>query len=400
MPPDFGSPKKEVTQSNITRVLVIGFTLVILFLAIGGSFAFRNIVSVRENVATLVREQNVNRKLAAILHTLTESPAAVQRLAKAEQDLRRIEAEAQPAPTERPLWDSLLNSQRHEAVIAGISTLIAAGYRNISTAESEIDRRVSLFNGQSIVLLIASLGLALVCSIFTVSMTRDLFRNMAFQENELARVSWQMLADQESIARRFSHEIHDELGQTLAALRANLTASQTNAARLDDSISLTDDAIRSVRQLSQLLRPTILDDFGLDAGLNWLCEGFSQRTGIEVDYQSTHHSRLPDETETQLFRIAQEALTNVARHSGATKVTVELCVKNGRIRLRVIDNGKGMVHVEPHVQTFGMTGMRTRARVAGGVFRVATPETGGLIIDVRIPVPDNKADEPHPNPAG
>ncbi len=86
----------------------------------------------------------------------------------------------------------------------------------------------------------------------------------------------------------------------------------------------------------------ILDDFGLDAGLGWLCEGFMQRTGIEVDYQSDLHSRLADLTETHLFRIAQEALTNIARHSGATKVKMELHGSAEEIRLTVVDNGKGI----------------------------------------------------------
>jgi signal transduction histidine kinase len=245
--------------------------------------------------------------------------------------------------------------------------------------------------------------------VFTVRATHQLFRKMAWQENELTRVSWQMLADQESIARRFSHELHDELGQTLAALRANLTGAAAGS-RTSDSISLTDDAILKVRQLSQLLRPTILDDFGLDAGLNWLCEGFMQRTGIEVDYSSTHHARLADETETHLFRIAQEALTNVARHSSATRVTVALSAGEGQIRLLIADNGHGMRSSENDVPGFGMTGMRARARAAGGTFRADSPHGGGLAIDVRIPFPDGsrkegaredkEEHEPHPNPAG
>jgi two-component system sensor histidine kinase UhpB len=215
-----------------------------------------------------------------------------------------------------------------------------------------------------------------------------------------------MLADQESIAQRFSHELHDELGQTLAALRANLTASSGGEVRLQDSIGLTDDAIRSVRQLSQLLRPTILDDFGLDAGLNWLCEGFMQRTGIEVEYQSNHHSRLPDSTETQLFRIGQEALTNVARHSGATRVVVELHAADERISLKIADNGKGMSATELSDRRgrtpsgtppgFGMTGMRARARVSGGVFRVGASENGGLTVEVKMPLPPegNESQQP------
>jgi signal transduction histidine kinase len=416
--------------------------------------AFHSIISIRDNAATLVREEHVTRRLiqelqeeqktlSAIFYTLTGDPdtadaAQISRsLDQAESNLQHIEDEAQPTPAQRVLWGELLQAsdafaaearripdeqsptlgsrdlfRRHEEVIFRISRLVGEGFQKISDAETEIDRRAIRFNRESVTLLCASLGLAMVCSIFTVRMTRQLFRNMAWQESELTRVSWQMLADQESIARRFSHELHDELGQTLAAVKANLAAVPRTPgadARLADSTRLVDDAIRNVRQLSQLLRPLILDDFGLDAGLSWLCEGFMNRTGIEVVYESNHHARMPDETETHLFRIAQEALTNVARHSGATKVTVKLCAEGDEIRLTVADNGKGMrgASAPPgsSSQSLGMTGMRARARVAGGEFSVASPEGGGLTVEARIPLTaetkEDKEDyEAHPNFAG
>ncbi len=101
-----------------------------------------------------------------------------------------------------------------------------------------------------------------------------------------------MLEDQEATARRFSHELHDELGQQLTAMKTNLAAldagGQVNRARLEDCLRLVDEAIGNVRQMSQLLRPTILDDFGLEAGLRWLAEGFTARTGIEVHLDSNY----------------------------------------------------------------------------------------------------------------
>ena len=95
-----------------------------------------------------------------------------------------------------------------------------------------------------------------------------------------------------------------------------------------------DEAIGNVRQMSQLLRPTILDDFGLEAGLRWLAEGFAARTGTEVTVDSSYSGRLPDETETHLFRISQEALTNIARHAGAQHVKMKLASNGGDIRAR------------------------------------------------------------------
>src|SRR5262249_50023984 len=158
-----------------------------------------------------------------------------------------------------------------------------------------------------------------------------------------------------------------ELGQALTALKANLSAlgnsPQLDRTRLDDCRALADEAIHNVRELSQLLRPTILDDFGLDAGLRWLCEGFSQRTGIHVDYKSNLNSRLPDETETHLFRIAQEALTNAARHSGADRVTVLLEASGDKVGLSIRDNGRGLSNTGSEASRgMGLIGMRARAR--------------------------------------
>src|SRR5206468_8606070 len=190
--------------------------------------------------------------------------------------------------------------------------------------QGQIERRTSRLSDISLIFAAASVVLALIFAIITVRLVTQLIRQMESQTAELGRVSWHMLEDQEATARRFSHELHDELGQSLTAVKTNLTALQLHGqnpgARLADSVHLVDDAIGNVRQMSQLLRPTILDDFGLEAGLRWLAEGFTHRTGIEVEFHGGLGRRLPDETETHLFRIAQEALTNVARHSGAKHV--------------------------------------------------------------------------------
>src|SRR4029079_13803202 len=108
--------------------------------------------------------------------------------------------------------------------------------------------------------------------------------------------------------RRFSHELHDELGQSLAAIKSNITSSALDDwnTRKADCLHLVDDAIANVRELSQLLRPVILDDFGLDAGLRWLIDRFGERTGLDAKYESTFHERVSEETETHLFRITQE----------------------------------------------------------------------------------------------
>jgi two-component system sensor histidine kinase UhpB len=209
-----------------------------------------------------------------------------------------------------------------------------------------------------------------------------------------------MLEDQEATARRFSHELHDELGQSLSAVKTNLAALDSNGqvhhARLADCLRLVDEAIGNVRQMSQLLRPTILDDFGLAAGLRWLCEGFAQRTSIEVTCDATFEGRLPDETETHLFRIAQEALTNVARHAGAKHVRMQLQAGAGGVRLTIADDGCGLPAAPANPQGLGLIGMRARARSAGGDVAIHSRPGEGVLIEVQVPL----GDETHTHSAG
>ncbi len=297
---------------------------------------------------------------------------------------RLLALEDAPALVSRDLF------RRYQEVLALVAKLIAANHRQAEADQQAIDRRSKELVAQSVVLLGACLLLALVCAALTARMTAELFRKMEWQTSELSRISWHLLERQETAARRFSHELHDELGQSLTALKANLMAlacPDPLTPRVEDCLHLVDEAIRNVRELSQLLRPTILDDFGLDAALRSLCDGFRQRTGIEVDYASNLQGRLPEETETHLFRIAQEALTNVARHSGASQVRVALETGDYQIELSVSDNGRGLSErAATERRGFGMIGMRARARSAGGELTIQTGPGRGVVIEARVPV--------------
>jgi signal transduction histidine kinase len=161
-----------------------------------------------------------------------------------------------------------------------------------------------------------------------------------------------------------------------------------------------DDAIGNVRQMSQLLRPTILDDFGLEAGLRWLAEGFAARTGIDVTVDSTYSGRLPDETETHLFRIAQEALTNVARHSGAKHVNIFLTTETQRhgeehIELTIQDDGRGLPEAAVKgLRGLGLIGIRARARSMGGEADIRSKSGEGVTIQARAPIRHEKDSHP------
>jgi signal transduction histidine kinase len=289
-----------------------------------------------------------------------------------------------------PTYTSRDLLRHHEEVTAIVAKMIANNYTRTVAAQSRMDQRSAQLVRESLGLLSGCLLLALLCAIFTVRITTQSFRRMEEQSSDLARVTWHMLESQETAARRFSHELHDELGQSLTAIKANVTALDSAAppdpARLDDCRRLIDEAIQNVRELSHLLRPTILDDFGLDAGIRWLSERFGQRTGIEVDYQSSFDGRLPDETETHLFRIVQEALTNVARHSGATRVAIQLAQIGARVRLTIKDNGCGFQRsgTSSNKPGLGLVGMRARAESVGGELTIDSSD--GVAIGLWAPL--------------
>ena len=434
---------EQITPRIIFGVLAAGFGLVILLLLAAGFVGVRNIQSIQENAASLVRDQNVTNRLIDELHTqqsslydvfsiLARDPDSVDyghiqaQLDQADRDIDRISAEGERTP-ERHLWERLRQTSRdfeqearrlltakdvetyasvdlfryHEAFIAVVARLIEAEYRNVSAAQQQIDRRSSRLLTESAIFAGGCVLLALLLAALTLLLAAQLIRGMEWQTAELARVSWHMLEDQEATARRFSHELHDELGQSLTAVKTNLAALEGDGAagraRVADCMRLVDDAIGNVRQTAQLLRPTILDDFGLEAGLRWLAEGFAARTGIEVKVESGHSGRLPDETETHLFRIAQEALTNVARHAEAKHVRIRLAAEGASVVLTVEDDGRGIVEEATKGRRgLGLIGIRARARSMGGEAEIRSRPGEGVVIKVRAPIHD----ETHPHPAG
>jgi signal transduction histidine kinase len=285
-----------------------------------------------------------------------------------------------------------------------LTLLVVAGVLAVWEVQEMHERKATLAEQQklmehsaelaleSVLLIGACLLIAAGGAMATISFVKKSLQQQEQQRDELNQVSWQMLQSQEQTARRFSHELHDELGQSLAALRANLSKSSTED--LDslraDCMQLVDASIANVRELSQLLRPVILDDFGLDSALRWLVEGFAQRTRIDVQYQSDLQQRLAEETETHLFRIAQEALTNLARHADAQRVTVALRCVGRTVQLLIQDDGRGLAPAESSTgrdrPSIGMVSMRARARQCGGELTVSEALPHGVCVKAEVPL--------------
>lgn len=214
---------------------------------------------------------------------------------------------------------------------------------------------------------------------------------------ELRRLSSSLIATQDEERRRIARELHDGLGQDLVAIKMMLDGMlhQDNSASKKqvaaDVSTLIDRTIQQVRSISHLLHPPLLDEVGLRAALKWYLEGFTKRSGIEtdLDVQPSSFPRIAPELETAVFRIVQEALTNVFRHSGARKGWVTILKQDSQVVVTVRDDGKG---ISDHVAEFrpdsigiGIGGMRQRIKEFDGELQLRNSNPG-TIVEVVIPI--------------
>jgi PAS domain S-box-containing protein len=204
---------------------------------------------------------------------------------------------------------------------------------------------------------------------------------------ELQKLSSQLLHIQDDERRRLARELHDDLGQQLGALKMTLPRITAN----DEVRQMTDTAMATVRNLSYLLHPPLLDETGLRAALHWYVEGLTKRSGIEISLTTTPQifPRLERDIETTIFRVVQESLTNVYRHASAESARVEIEKQGEAVVVRVRDYGKGL---PPDFASrfsqrmgVGVSGMRERVRQFGGELTLTRAEPGTLV-EAKIPL--------------
>lgn len=198
-----------------------------------------------------------------------------------------------------------------------------------------------------------------------------------------------------SIAR----EIHDELGQALTGLKLDiawmkhrLPRDHAVMAQCVSIIERIDQTLTSVRRIATELRPSVLDQLGLAAALEWQGQEFGARTGIEVVMElSTDGAEIPDDLGSSAFRILQESLTNVARHSNATRVTIRLAQTPNLLALEISDNGVGLPLELDGTASLGLVGMRERALACGGEISISGKPNCGTTVLLRVPLGEEVA---------
>ena len=207
----------------------------------------------------------------------------------------------------------------------------------------------------------------------------------------------------EEQARRIARELHDQAGQLLAAVYMSLDGLRSHLApggesRLARVLGLLNQVEDEIRRVAHELRPVILDDLGLVPALRFLGEGVSKRAGLSVTVEGTTHGRLPPRIETELYRMAQEALSNVARHAQASLASIEVRRTEGEVRCEIRDDGRGF---DPAVATapggrrgLGLDGIRERLAPLGGALEIRSRPGGGTELKIRIPLEVSHAHTP------
>ncbi len=248
---------------------------------------------------------------------------------------------------------------------------------------------------------------AIVVNYRDITERKEAEERLRISHDQLRRLSTHLQSVREEERTRIAREIHDEFGQMLTVLKMDLALMERKLlesgtdgtppetfTEIESITNLIDGIIRSVRRIATELRPEVLDELGLVEAIEWESEMFQRRTGIKTEFTSSVKDlHLSKESSTALFRILQETLTNVARHSDATEVKTLLEVNDRTLILKVTDNGRGIAeHEASDEKSLGLIGMRERALLLGGEISITGEEGKGTHVTVRIPLLNSAVD--------
>lgn len=308
-----------------------------------------------------------------------------------------------PEKDRRVLGGDYLNREvvrRRGATLDLVDRIDQMNARQMKAGDAALNRTFDLLGLRLILMLAATVAVGLVLATFTVRRTLRLEEELdrRYQEGsrtrrELQELSARLLSAQEEERRAISRELHDEVGQSLSALlmeagnaAAHVPPSSAEVRRHVESIKrLAEASVNVIRNMTLLLRPSMLDDFGLVPALEWQAREVSKRTGLLV-FVSAEDSAgdLPDDHKTCIYRVVQEALHNCARHSQAQRVKVEVRQEDSRIFVLVEDDGKGFD--AQRVRGLGLAGMAERVHHLGGEFHIRSRAGGGTQLQVELPL--------------
>jgi signal transduction histidine kinase len=259
--------------------------------------------------------------------------------------------------------------------------------QQIAGIYSRVERNVYLF-------LAAAIATIVFTSVYLIHSSRRLFRQISTLSSQRSELAQKLITMQEETLRSVSRELHDEFGQVLTAVGAMLRRAGKQGLPEDSPLTselrevrqVIQETLDRVRRLSQGLHPVILEEAGLESALEWYLPQFEKQTGVKVRYERTGGAtELGRRLAVNLYRVVQEALNNVARHSGASEASVRLHVEDRQLELDVEDHGSGI----PESFTrngIGMVAMRERAELLRGTISFSRPRQGGTLVRLTAPL--------------
>jgi len=298
-------------------------------------------------------------------------------------------------PTEKILLSaSFLRREvvpRRDAALAIARELEELNNANLAAQRDEVARRHASFSADLQRLLWRTVLLGVAVAISVTLRLRVLERRSAAAERQMRELSQQIVNTQEEERKNLSRELHDHVAQVLTGLRMELgrieRISAGTGAAVAECKRLVDDMFRTVRNLALGLRPSMLDDFGLQAALEWHVRDFMGRYPIAVELKiDGTFDTLPDKHRTCVYRVIQEAMTNCVRHADARHIQIGLSASGGEIAVAVRDDGIGLDPAD-RGKGLGLRGIEERVKELDGVMVIAQPSESGTMLFVRLPLP-------------
>ncbi len=293
-----------------------------------------------------------------------------------------------------------LVSTRLSAEQSLLATRVSDQLERNTKAEEAADKKVaSIYNGAErdiYAFLAATIVAILVTSLYLIYSNRRIFGRMESLSRQRRVLAARLITIQEEVLRSVSRELHDEFGQILTAVSAMLARAERKGVPPDSPLrtelsevrEITHNTLEKMRGLSQMLHPTVLDDYGLAKGMEWYTEVFQRQTGIQATTVVRGKPlRITGQPAIHCFRIVQEALNNAARHSGTRLARVEMIFSSDTLTVNVRDFGSGIgAHKKTNKPGLGVIAMRERAELVSGTLKIASAANVGTTVSLTMPL--------------
>jgi signal transduction histidine kinase len=297
-----------------------------------------------------------------------------------------------------------LSLQARQASLSNaVARLLVQNNESEEQAAASINQIYDGVQRQAYLFLTAVLIAIVLTSLYLIRSNRQLFARLAALSEQRSDLAQKLISTQESTLRYISRELHDQFGQILTAMgsmlnRAGKHLPQDSPIRADlyEVRDIAQTTLDSVRSLSQALHPVMLDELGLESTLDWYLPTVERQMGIEISYvKSGNTFSVGGNAAVHVYRVLQEALNNISRHSGARQAWVRLAYLPQSLELEVEDHGKGLVAGQSR-QGIGLVAMRERAELLGGTIEFQQPAQGGTLVRLQVPrTPELEKGESH-----